>query len=322
MSGPEQTWPDNLSDVAATDEPLDDLAAGRPVKVGADDGTGAMAGLLATWRAELDDRAATVMTAPPLDLPPARPSRWLRAHQRTAAATAVVVAIAASGGVAAAASGPTGPLGGLNRLIFGHPAVHQVDTLAASAGRLLDKAGQQINAANRAGTIRAAQRNRIAGDLDKADRLLTGDPLAPQVLVKQLANLRTALAGIPPATQTPTPTVTDHHGHGSSGGSDNQGDDRNDGGGSQGEDNSSGGDDNQGPGSQDDGSQDGGSQGSDGGSGSDGGDQSGSGDQSSSDGGDGSGDSGSSDDGSSGGGSDSGSTDDGSSSGGSDSGSD
>lgn len=290
MNGPEDMGPDNLADVAATDALLDDLAAGRPVEVRQldDDDEAAMAGLLATWRAELDDRAGTVMTAPPLVVPATRPSRWVRAHQRTAAATAVVVALAASGGVAAAASGPTGPLGGLHKLIFGHPAVHQVDTFAAAARGLLEKADHQINAASQAGSITAHARDHIAGELDKAAGFLASDSHAPQSLLDRVASLRTALDGIPLAT--PAPVVTDHHG-GQSGSDDNQGSDRHGGGSdNQGDDRTSGGDDNHQSGSQDDssqggqsgddGSQDGASSGSDDGSGG-GGDQSGSGDGSS-----------------------------------------
>lgn len=329
MSGPENTWPDDLSDVAATDALLDGLAAGRPVPVAdLDDGEAATAGLLATWRAELDDRAATVMTTMPVDLPP-RPSRWIRAHQRTAAATAVVVAIAASGGVAAAASRPTGPLGGLHKLIWGPPAVHHIDTLAASAAHRLALAAQQINAARRTGSITAADRIRIATQLESVAALLARDSHAPQSLSDRLSRLRTQLFDLPLTAPPAAPTVTDHHGDGTTGSDDNQGGDRHggrddSGGDNQGDTNTSG-DDNQGPGSQDSGSNDGDSQngGSDGDqSGSDGGSTSDGGDQSGTDGGSDGGDTQSSDSGSGSGDGDQSGSDGGSSSGGGDSGSD
>jgi hypothetical protein len=315
VTTPGPAWPDDLGDVAASDALLDGLGAGCPIDA-AQSGPGdpALTALLASWRRELDDHATTLMTSPPVAAP-SRPSRWVRAHQRTAAATAVVVAIATSTGVAAAADGPTGPLGGLHRLMFGESrTVHLVDRQAIEAQGLLQKARGLINRAHDAGSIGAAARDRVSGDLDQADRLLTQDSHAPRSLLNRLNELRTTLAAIPLAA--PKPVVSDNRGHGGSGrddtgaedrhgrgSGDNQGEDRSgDEGGSSGSGSGSGsGSDDQsgdqgsgGSGSDDGTSQGSTSRGSDDGSGSGSGsdDQSGdqgSGDSGSSGGGDGSG---------------------------------
>lgn len=277
-------WPDDLAAVNTTDALLDDLAAGLPAgdRASADD---RLTELLASWRAELDDRAASVMTiaSSAVPVPPAaRPVRWARAHRRTAAVTALAVALAASTGVAAAESGPTGPLGGLHKLFFGdRPPPHHVDVLAIDVQKLLTTASRQINAAAQTGSIGTAMRGQIASTLDQAERLLQQDALAPQSLLDELHNLRTALVGIPDTA--PPATSTDDHGDGHSGSDDNTSGDRHGGGG---DDNSTENTNN----SNVSGSDDGGTQGSDGGSGSDSlqsGD--GGGDSQSGDGGDGGG---------------------------------
>lgn len=293
MTEPGAVWPDDLAAVNMTDAVLDDLAAGLSAgdRASSDD---RLTELLASWRAELDDRAASGMTiAPPAVpvTPAARPVRWARAHRRTAAATALVVALAASTGVAAAASSPTGPLSGLHNLLWGDsPPAHHVDLLAIDVQKLLTTASRQINAATRTGSIDADMRDQIASTLDRAEGLLQRDALAPQSLLDELHNLRTALVGIPDTAPPPSPpaTVTDDHGHGHSGSDDNTSGDRHGGGGDdrQGDGNSSENTSN----SNESGSDDGGTQGSDGGSGSDtlqSGD--GGGDSQSGDGGDGGG---------------------------------
>ena len=206
----------------------------------------ALSQLLTDWRDELDAQADAVMTT---ELPalPGRSRRWVRAHQRTAAATAIVVALAGSTTVAAAATGSSGPLGGVHDLLYGKPSTPPVDYTAIKIGALLRKVGAAVVDAQQAGSIKASARDRLTGELDEAQSLLDGDASAPATLGDRITELRAALDAIPTATaQSPD---AHHRGHGddntpgddqgsgssddSQGDDDGQGDDR---GGSQGSD--------------------------------------------------------------------------------------
>lgn len=236
-------------------------------------GDDALAQLLTTWRSELDDHAATAMSTT-LPVIPSRSQRWVRAHQRTAVATAIVVAIAGSTSVAAAVTGPSGPLGGVHNFFWGHsPAANQRDNVAKQVDDVLDKAGADIRAAQDAGSITDSGRVRLNADLDQAQTLLNGDPAAPAGMQARLDGLRAKLAAVP--APAPPSTTSQHRGHG--GGT--PGDDRTgrSGEGRQGSDDSAGsdaspgsdasqGDDNGGRTGSDDGSHSGSQDGNDGGS--------------------------------------------------------
>jgi hypothetical protein len=207
--------------IAATDELLDALANGN--RTTATNGeSDAMTSLLAQWRHELDDHAASLA---PFDgelssagVSPARSSqRWARAHRRTAAAAALAVALAASTGVAAAESGRSGPLAPLNRLLFGGTAQHH-DATPSRVSALLQQAGDRIDVASEAGGISAAGRNGISALLNRAAGLLAVDADAPPALADQLATLRTRLSALAPLPTSPSAPVT-------KGGTDNAGTD-------------------------------------------------------------------------------------------------
>jgi hypothetical protein len=198
-------------------------------------------GLLSAWRAELDDWTAAAMSTDDVVLPSSS-RRWIRAHRRTAAATALVVALAGSTGVAAAASGSSGPLGGLHKFFYGSPAKPHVDALARKAGDKLDAAATGIRLAQAAGGITTVTRNRLAGLLDDAQQLLDRDMQPTNALDARLSKLRTELAAIP-VSDPAQPSVADDHGSGGHGSDDTVGsDDRSgrDGGGGQGGDDGSG----------------------------------------------------------------------------------
>lgn len=235
----------------------------------------AVAQLLTTWRSELDDHAANAMSTE-LPVIPSRSRRWVRAHQRTAVATAIVVAIAGSTSVAAAVTGPSGPLGGVHSFFWGHsPATAQRNSLAKQVDHVLDQAAAGIHAAEDAGSITDSARVRLNADLDQAQTLLNGDPTAPAALQTRVDGLRAELAAVP--APAPPPATSQHHGHGG----DTPGDDQTgrSGEGRQGSDSGQGsddsqGDDNSGRSGSDDGSRSGSQDGNDGGS-----DDSSSGDQ-------------------------------------------
>jgi hypothetical protein len=213
--------------IAATDELLDALANGN--RTTATNGeSDAMTSLLAQWRHELDDHAASLA---PFDgelssagVSPARSSqRWARAHRRTAAAAALAVALAASTGVAAAESGRSGPLAPLNRLLFGGTAQHH-DATPSRVSALLQQAGDRIDVASEAGGISAAGRNDISALLNRAAGLLAADADAPAAVADRLATLRTQLSALAQLPTSPSAPVTaggtdnagtgDHGGHG------------------------------------------------------------------------------------------------------------
>lgn len=172
----------------------------------------ALATLLTDWRAELDDQVTTAMSTG-LPEPPGRPRRWVRAHQRAAAATAIVVAIAGSTSVAAAASGSSGPLGGLHNWLYGAPADHPaVDHVAVQAAALLASIDARVQAAQAAGEISSSERAQLAGRLDRVETLLNGDQQAPQSLRTHLTQLRSDLAAIP--APAPQPSVAPQPAHG------------------------------------------------------------------------------------------------------------
>jgi hypothetical protein len=182
----------------------------------------ALAQLLTTWRAELDDHTGTAMSTE-LPVVPSRSRRWVRAHQRTAAATAIVVVLAGSTSVAAAASGTTGPLGGLHKFLYGPPAaVARIDAAAARADHLLDNVAAHIDETKTAGSISTSRRSHLSSKLDSVQHLLDGDTEAPAHLQARLNGLRAALAAIP-APAPPPATAAHHRGHGSD---DTPGDDR------------------------------------------------------------------------------------------------
>ena len=234
----------------------------------------ALSQLLTDGRAELDAHAGTVMTT---ELPalPGRSRRWVRAHQRTAAATAIVVALAGSTTVAAAATGSSGPLGGVHDFLYGKPGTPPVDYTAIEIKALLGRVDSAVREAEQAGSIKASVRDRLAGELDQAQSLLDGDASAPAALGTRITELRAALAAIP----TATPPSSDSH-HRSHGADNTPGDDPSGASGDEGQSNDGGqGDDGGGSQGSDDGTQEGDS----GGDGSGGGDQ---GDRTSHEGGD------------------------------------
>jgi len=209
----------------------------------------ALSQLLTDWRGELDAHAGMAMST---ELPalPGRSRRWLRTHQRTAAAAAIVVAIAGSTSAAAAATGSTGPLGPVHDLLYGKPATPHIDYTAIRVRRILDVVAKGIAHARQSGSITTAERDGLSGQLDTAQQLIDGDAQAPAAVGDRVAQLRGALAAIP-APASPTPT-SPHRGRGhhdtsgsdqpsrsgedSQGSDDGQGDDR---GGSQGSDDGS-----------------------------------------------------------------------------------
>jgi hypothetical protein len=212
----------------------------------------ALSQLLTDWRNELDAHAGTVMTT---ELPalPGRSRRWVRAHQRTAAATAIVVALAGTTTVAAAATGSSGPLGGVHDFLYGKPGTPPVDYTAIEIRALLGRVGAAVREAQQAGSIKASVRDRLTGDLDQAQSLLDGDASAPAALGVRVTELRAALAAIPTAT---APSSDSHH---RSHGADNTpGDDQSGAAGDEGQGNAGGqGDDRGGSQGSDDGNQDG-----------------------------------------------------------------
>ena len=218
MTSPYPVGPDDLAGVALTDSLLDRVGAGAPVAAEAGVDAAALE-LFTAWRAELDSHLNESSVA---ELgSPARSRRWVRAHRRAAAVTAVVVALAGSTGVAAAASGPTGPLGGLHQLFFGDAAAsHQPDPLAVRADRLLERVAARLRAAETAGAITATAKNRSSQDLDAAQILLDRDPRAPGDLLDRLNQLRAELAGIPVVQPTPPAVPARGGGEGPSHGED------------------------------------------------------------------------------------------------------
>ena len=203
--------PEDLRDVAVTDALLDQLGSAIGSVPAQPDGAEPALSLLTTWRTELDQQASSVLTN---DLPvvPGPSRRSVRAHRRTAAATAIVVALAGTTGVAAAASGPTGPLGGLHKFLYGDtPSAPRLDALAQMASGLLDEAAAGIHAAQAAGTITTAQQVRLSRLLDSAQARLDSDSHAPTTLTDRLNRLRNDLASIPVVDPTP-PAVGDNHG--------------------------------------------------------------------------------------------------------------
>lgn len=211
MTGTVPFEPDDLRDVAVTDALLDQLAASIPAVPAQPEAAEPVLTLLTTWQAELDEMATSVL---PTDLPavPGPSRRWVRAHRRAAAATAIVVALAGSTGVAAAASGPSGPLGGLNKFLYGDsPSVPRLDALAQMASGLLDQAAAGIRSAQAAGTITTADQTRLSRLLDTAQARLDSDAHAPATLTGRLNRLRSDLATIPVVDPTP-PAVGDNHG--------------------------------------------------------------------------------------------------------------
>lgn len=191
-----------------------------------------LAQLLTDWRAELDEHVNTVMSTE-IPAPASRPRRWVRAHQRTATATAIVVLMAGSTTVAAAASGSSGPLGGVHDFLYGKgertmPAAMPVDHVARHAGQLLDEVAARIQAAQTAGVIGATARAHLNNQLDRVQELLDSDEQAPAHLRDQLNQLRHELAAIPtpapPAPVTPPRAHGDHGARGDdAGGDDNAG---------------------------------------------------------------------------------------------------
>lgn len=206
----------------------------------------ALSQLLTDWRDELDAHAGTTMST---ELPalPGRSRRWLRAHQRTAAATAIVVALAGSTSVAAAATGSAGPLGPVHDLLYGKP---RIDYTAIQVRHILGIVAKGITQARQTGSITAAKRDVLSAQLDTAQQLIDGDAQAPAALSDRVKQLRDSLGAIPaPTPPTPTSPHRDggHHdtsggdqpsrsGEDSQGSDDGQGGDR---GGSQGSDDGS-----------------------------------------------------------------------------------
>ena len=220
--------PHDLTDVAVTDALLDQLASGNSHAPAQRAGTEPLITLLTDWRAELDARAATALTA---DVPvlPSRSRRWVRTHRRTAAATAIVVVLAGSTTGVAAAASPSGPLGGLHKLFFGDsPSVAHQDARARMASDLLNRAAAGIRAAQRAGSITTARQAQLSKNLDSAQALLDADPQAPQPLQDELLRLRTDLAAIPVVDPT-LPAAGENHGRSGHGADDTGTDDRGDG---------------------------------------------------------------------------------------------
>ena len=172
------------------------LAAGERV----DDG--GICSFLSAWRVELDSAVRTIAVT---DLARARSRRGSR---RVVAATAAI-ALATGGGVAAAvAAGPTGPLGGLHRILFGGTVGKHVD--ANHARTLLDDADRRIATAQLSGFISPLGRSAVAELLNRAASQLH-EATGADSLRTRLTTLRRKLAELPgPSAVTPVGPPAQH----------------------------------------------------------------------------------------------------------------
>lgn len=220
MTGP-TTFPDDLPAIAADDAVFDALAGGA-LAMTADDAVT----LLAEWRDELDAAAGA---APLLAQLPQPPVRWTRTKRHGAAVAAITLALAASTGVAAAASGPRGPLGGLNRALFGQPSATapKPDLIAERVTAMLDGIAVKVASARAAGGITDRDRGELDDALDTAASMLATDDNPPAALLTRIDALRGQVAELPTAaTPSGVPTLTpspDRHGSGSGDGSSGDG---------------------------------------------------------------------------------------------------
>jgi hypothetical protein len=213
---------DDFAAIAADSDLLDHLASGAPAE--SDD---VLTVLLTSWREELDAASEVaaaaplglngfgVRTLPRVDLAPDRGRA--RLHRRAAGiAAAAVLLTTGSAGIAAAASGPHGPLGAVNRVLFGTP-VHDDSARLALVRRMLDHAQAGISRAQAHGGATAARLSELGNQLDDAGRLLAADPAAPAALNARLQSLRAQLSALDTLPTQP-PVVVDGGGTARSGG--------------------------------------------------------------------------------------------------------
>jgi hypothetical protein len=197
-------YDDEFAAIAADDALLDGLAWGELTPP--DDGLGQ---LLASWRQELDvvlDTLAIDVSTETLVTFPARRGGWL--HRRTAGiAAAALVVVAGSTGAAAAAGGPHGPLGAVNRVLFGAPAPGD-SALVLRVRNILDRVQQGVDDARDQGGATPTRLAALGDQLDVAGSLLASDQTAPPALGARLTALRADLAELETLPPNP-PAVGD-----------------------------------------------------------------------------------------------------------------
>ena len=216
---------DDLAAIAADEVFVDLIASGGST----DD---ELAQVLAQWRSELAAAEAGLPTSGPERR--RAPVRWLHRHTAAAAAAALVV-VAASTGAAAAAGGPRGPLGEINRVLFGTGLDSATEATTLTVTAMLDGVAAQIRAARQAGGVTNAQRADLGDRLDAADRLVAADPGVASGLTDRISRLRATLAALDTVPADPPdvgigdrvarPGDTDErHGPGGGAAGDNDGD--------------------------------------------------------------------------------------------------
>ncbi len=207
------------STVSAHDITRDDIlltSLGLPFGEGDGEPADEVIGLLRDWRNEL--HAADMLPVPPPDVSPAqadsRPPHGLPRRTRRAAAVAAVSlgAALAMTGVAAAVTGPSGFLGPVHTLLFGHPAAPAGNDMAARlAVERLDQVAASLARARQAGNLTADERKRITALLDDATGLAHQGTAAPKALLERIAALRRELADRPRMPSPASPAATGRH---------------------------------------------------------------------------------------------------------------